>query len=138
MAELTELRYSLDEENYCYDDLAEALCRLDDDGNLVEGAVVYEGDALSPTASYFFSMDRLTEDLGERAYDECGEWAEDFPDTKTVKWNELEAIIKAWLDANVAVHFWTVTASRKIEVTAEMIAEHNAPAAISAATEGAV
>ncbi|MNX74672.1 hypothetical protein D3C86_1061180 [compost metagenome] len=120
----TGLCYSLNEEDYTYDDLHEVLAALDDQGALVEGAVFYEGDANHPTPSSFFHIDHLFDEMGERAGDECGEWADDFPNVGTRERQELEAIINAWIDANVTVSFWTVTSSRKVEVTAEMIAEH--------------
>lgn len=116
--------YSLDEENFTYEDLYEVLAALDDQDALVEGAVFYEGTATHPKPSTFFSVDQLFEGMSESAYDECGEWAEDFPDVSVEKKRELESIIKAWIDANVSLTFWIVRDARKVEVTAEMIAEH--------------
>ena len=124
----SDLCYSTDEENYNYETLGDALDALDGDQGLEEGDVIYEGEALRKAPSYYFDVDGLLEDMGERAHDDAGEWADTFPDLPKDKVAELDAIIKAWLDANLSATFYTVLNTRKVVVTAEMIAEYRGPA----------
>lgn len=124
MSDNTEKCYSINEEDYCYGEMHEALTALEDNDGLVVGAVFHEGDSHKGRPSHYFDIDRALEDMGERAYDMCGEWAEDFPDVSAAKVKELEKLIADWLDANVAVNFYTVENVRPITVTEEMIAEY--------------
>lgn len=117
--------YSINEEEYCYDNLSDALVALEENDGFVAGAVIHEGDAHKEPPSHYFDIDRLFEDMGERACDECGEWAEDFPDVSKEKVKELEKLIADWLDANIAVNFYTVKNVQPIVITEEMIAEHH-------------
>ncbi len=82
---MTEKCYSIDGESFRYDDLAEALVDMDCNGDLIVGAEYESGDAVKQPASSYFDIDRLLEDMGERASDECGEYAEDFPDISDEK-----------------------------------------------------
>lgn len=126
-AEQPELCYSLDEEYFNYTDIEDVLQALGDQDALVEGATFYEGEAHRKAPSYYFDVDSLIESMGERAYDDAGEWADTFPDLPKAKVAELESIVKNWLDANVTHTFYTVLNTRKVTVTAEML-----PAAIAA------
>lgn len=118
--------FSTDGEEYRYAELHEALEAIDTDEGLTEGRVIHQGDAVRKPASYYFSVDRLIDDMGERAYDDAGEYADTFPDLTKEKAAELQAIVETWLDANVDVSFYTVRNTREITVTAEMIQEHKA------------
>lgn len=122
----SSLCYSTDGEGFRYDDLSEVLSALDDEGNLIEGATFHEGEAISKPASYYFSIDALLENMAAAADDEGGEHADGFPDLDASKIAELEAHIKAWLNANVTVNFWTVRNTREVAVTQQMIEEHQA------------
>jgi hypothetical protein len=126
-----DLCYSTDEENYNYETLGEAMDALDGDQGLTEGLVIYEGEAHRNAPSYYFDVDSLIEQMGERACDDAGEWADTFPDLSKEQVAELDSMIKTWLDANVTATFYTVCNTRKLEVTTEMIAEYrgDAPAA---------
>lgn len=124
----SDLCYSTDEESYNYSDLHEVLTALDDQDALEVGSTFYEGEAHRNAPSYYFDVDSMLEDMGERAHDDAGEWADTFPDLPKDKVAELDAIIKAWLDANLSATFYTVLNTRKVVVTAEMIAEYRGPA----------
>ena len=122
-ATTAELVYSLDGENYRFDDLTELLAELEDGGDLGEGKTIHAGTAIRHKASEFFYVDSLVDDMQNRAYDEAGEWAEDFPDISKEQSKELGDLIGAWLDKNVNVNFWTVGDAKEIQITAAMIAE---------------
>lgn len=125
MSETTDkaIAYSLDGENYRFDDLDELLAELEDDGELVVGKTIHAGTAIHHNASEFFDVDSLTESMQDRAYDEAGEWAEDFPDLPKEQRKELSDLVDAWLDKNVKVNFWTVEDAKEITVTETMISE---------------
>jgi hypothetical protein len=131
-----DLCYSLDEETFNYQDLADVLQALDDQGALVEGATFYEGEAVRHAPSYYFDIDSLIEGMGERAYDDAGEYADTFPDLTKEKSVELQTLIETWLDANVEVRFYAVRDTRKATVTADMLAEHRG-ASDASSQEGA-
>jgi hypothetical protein len=69
-------------------------------------------------------VDRVLDDLNDRAYEEAGDTAEDFPDLPKEKQDELAKLVGDWLDANVQLRFWSVENVKPITVTAEMIREH--------------
>lgn len=123
---MTEKVYSRDEEHYF--ELGDLIDMLENDGELLRGTVIYEGDQVQRTASHFLNSiaDTIQEHLADQAYDEAGEFAEDWPDIPLDKRLELNELIGKWLDANVPVHFWTVRNVHQIELTDEWIAENAA------------
>lgn len=119
--------YSTDGENFAHQELHDVLSEMDSDRALEPGMTFHEADAAKELPSTCFDIDRLFEDMGERASDDCGEYAEDFPDVPTEKRAELETLVKDWLDKNLTVDFYTVKNSKEIVLTVEMIAEHHGP-----------
>lgn len=123
---MAEVAYSTDEENYNFESLAEAIESMDDPQ---PGYIVYEGDVVQRPASHYWrgrrGLEWLLENLNEQAYDEAGEFAEDWPGNSITDEGEkaLEVGIKALLDQHIKVSFYTVANVRRIELTAEMIAD---------------
>ncbi len=115
----TFVTYSADGEDFRFQGLGELIDHLEGDEELVPGRVVYVGDAVQSPASSFFDIDRLEEDMAERAYDEAGEHADVFPNFSKEQSAELSALICAWLDQNTQVHFWSVTNVREYALTAD-------------------
>jgi len=115
--------FSTDGEEFRYTELHEALDSIDGDEGLTEGRVIHQADAVRQAASHYFSVDSLLEDIGERAYEDVGEYADTFPDLAKPKVAELQAMVAAWLDANVDISFYSVRNVREITVTADMIKE---------------
>jgi hypothetical protein len=118
--------YSIDEEHYF--DLSDVLDMLQDDARLVPGTIIYEGEQVQRSASDYLHSpaDTIMEQLADAAWDEAGEFAEGWPELSADKKQELGGLIGKWLDANLPVHFWTVRNVRKLELTAEWIAENTA------------
>jgi hypothetical protein len=118
--------YSRNEENYY--ELGDLIDMLESDGELVPGTVIYEGEQVQRTASFFMHgvVDSIAEGLADQAWEEAGEFAEDWPELPLDKKLELGELIGKWLDANVPVTFWTVKNARQIELTEEWIAENTA------------
>lgn len=85
------------------------------------GETYYKGTVRKPKPSSLFNMDRVVEDMQERAYDEYGEWAEDFAVGQSFR--ELELLIEGWLDKNVSVSFFAVEDVEQRKITKEMVEE---------------
>ena len=113
--------YSNDQENY-YREFNDVLNNMEIDGDIRVGMVYWVGDEVNPKPSNFFSVDRLIEDMQERASDECGEWAEDYltdlPDEKIV---ELKTLVSNWINTNAKVSFFTVDNEKEMKLTQEDI-----------------
>ena len=116
--------YSTNREDFNHSTLWDALNELDENSGLRAGVTIYEAEANRRTAGHYFDTDSLFEQMGERAYEHGGEHADDFPDVSPEKEAELKKLVRAWLDANVKVNFYTVSNCREIIVTESMIAEH--------------
>lgn len=76
--------------------------------------------------------DRILEGIGERAYEECGEcaqdWLENLPKEKV---DDLEGMVHAaileWMEKhNELPHFWHVEQVQKHEITPELFAQATA------------
>jgi hypothetical protein len=85
------------------------------------GHTYYKGVVRKPEPSSLFNMDRMVEDMQEQAYDEYGEWAEDFAVRQSFR--ELELLIGDWLDKNVSISFFAVEDVEQREITKEMVEE---------------
>ena len=109
--------YSADEEEFV--DYDTALFRATADPEIKPGDTVtlVEGDEVPADHSQFVNGDRLIEELQERAYDEYGEYAEDYlVDVGDVA--ELEALIVGWLNEHAKPPtFYRVDNMREISVT---------------------
>lgn len=121
-----ETVYSLDGENFRFDDINEALAELEVEGDLVDGHMIEAGTPTRHEASEFFRIDDLIDGLRDRAYEEAGEWADDFPDLSKDQRAELESIISNWLDRSIKVTFWTVNGAKPFEITQALIDSFNA------------
>ena len=97
---------------------------ISDQDNPVEaiGYTYYKGTSYTPKPSSLFNLDRAIENMEESAYDEYGEWSEDF--TSGTDFKELEKLIDNWLDENVKVKFFAVKDIVQKSVTKEMVEEY--------------
>lgn len=118
--------YSLNDEDFIYEDLPDLLHELDASGDLRTGMEYFEADCYKEPASYFFSIEDITENMRSRAWDHAGEYSEGWlDDVPKEKLDELEQVICQWLDANVDVDFWHVGKSVKKHVTMEDVIDVN-------------
>lgn len=104
--------YSLDGEhfNYFLSDIIDEQC-------LKIGATVYIGDVHKPKPSDFFDIEYFLQALGERAYDEHGEFAEGFPNVTKEAEKELKDIVTAWLEKHCEIDFYSVDNMREYVLT---------------------
>lgn len=110
--------WSRDGENYSYQTLGDLLDSHDD---LKPGDTVYVGTPIRPDPTTFIEADDVIATLSDRAYDECGEYAEDFPDVTIEAKAELDALLDEWVHKHCHVTFYSVEDTREYTVTAEDI-----------------
>lgn len=127
-----EIAWSIDEELFNLSSKEEAIDSLfcNDTDDLV-GRTIYFGKAIAPDVSCLVDADDIIEMLGERAYDNYGEWAESFPDLSKndikdkAAIDSLNAYLKAWITENCPVNFWQVENVQKYAITQEDADEHD-------------
>lgn len=113
--------WSLDEENWNCSSLGELIDTYHDD--LTPGRVVYVGDQEAPDTARFFDAEDFAERLGEVAYDNHGECAEDWPDKISDKAKEeFNAFLAAWIAKHCPPRFYSVGHIRTYTITAEDLA----------------
>ncbi len=102
--------YSVDDEQYVgqYSTREKALeGALDDEGGY--GTTIFTAENVPHTFMDFVFLDTLFGDIHERAVDECGDVADDFPGVSKDAEKELENLIEQWASRhNIAVDFWSV------------------------------
>lgn len=131
--EAAETVWSLNGEDFIYDELDDALDALYNLDELAVGRVIEYGTAERPNRDWV-TADDVIEQIGERAYDECGEWAEDFPSVSNEARAELSAFLSAWQATHCTATFWTVRNAKKYAVTAEDITDYYAERPAPAST----
>jgi hypothetical protein len=112
--------WSVDECDFEYETLGDL---LDSNDELGVGDVVYVGTPVRHAPSTFIDdADNIIERMGERAYDEHGEFADDYPDVTDEAKAELTAFLVAWADKHCDVRFYGVEDIREYAITAEDLA----------------
>jgi len=111
--------WSRDEENYSYDSLDELLATHDD---LAEGDTVHFGKGETPDAGSWVDADDIIENLACRAGDDCGEFADDYPDVSKEAKEELQALLEAWARKHCTPTFYMIKDPQPYEITADDIA----------------
>lgn len=126
-----EIVWATDGEAFTSSSKEEAIDNLyfDNPSDLL-GETLYYGNATKPNVSILVDADDVIEMLGERAYDNYGEWAETFPDLSKndikdkAAIDALDAYLKAWITENCPVNFWTVENVQKYTITQEDVDEY--------------
>lgn len=110
--------WSADEEFFNYDSLGELLDTHRDD--LEVGQNVFVGDAVPADAGGFFDADDLLDRLGEVAYDNHGECAEDWPDKVPLEAKkEFDDFLAAWIAKHCPARFYSIENVRPYVLTEE-------------------
>lgn len=88
--------YSRNEEDwYEYEDIIDGIEADYQSGDKVE---IFEGDAVLFTHKEFINVDRIIEDIQEAAYDEIGEWQQDYLDDLAGDKDKMIELNKLLLD----------------------------------------
>lgn len=115
--------YSLDDEEFRFETVGDALDALECAGDLAVGARYYEIDTTPVDLAEYLDAGELLEDAANRAYDDLGECAEDAIDAPQEAVDELDAALKAWAARHLTGRYWRcVGKSRVLLVTAEDVA----------------
>lgn len=129
-----EIVWASDEENFTHDSMYEALenCVGWVNGEAIPpevGTVLYFGEAVAPNVSKLVDSDDIIDMLRDRAYDNYGEWAENFADlSKNDKKDKkaidkLDKFLQKWITENCPVTFYTVKNVQQYVVTHEDVDE---------------
>ena len=94
-------------EEFTFDSLGDLLDSRGDE--LRPGHKVWRGTALPPSLSSLVDTDRVIEDIGERAYDFGGEWADNYPEVTPEHKAKLQALLEQWLAECPSPRFYQVT-----------------------------
>jgi hypothetical protein len=119
--------WSPNDEDYNCESLGEVLDYLGGDEVVQPGRTVYFGEAVEGTYSRVTAADIL-DMIGDRAYDEGGEHAEDFPNVSDEAKAELELFLIQWQTKHCTPTWWTVPKTEQYVITAEDLAENGEPA----------
>jgi hypothetical protein len=110
--------WSNDGEQYNHEskeECIESLWHSCDDG--IVGNKIYYGTASIPVVNNLIDIEDILEMLGERAYDNYGECAEDFPDVSEKSKKLLNNYLKKWIDKYCTITFWTVKGGESYTIT---------------------
>lgn len=115
--------YSINGEDFQEGEASDALQDLYDRCQLEIGTEYRLGVAEKPDPADFFDVSHLIEQMQERAYDEGGEFAEDYlADLTEEQVHELDRVVKAWLTSvSPSVTFFSVKGIQTFSVTQEDI-----------------
>ncbi|ABM37586.1 hypothetical protein [Polaromonas naphthalenivorans] len=107
-------------EDFNYDSLADLLGSNDE---LAVGDTVYVADAVIPDPATYINADDILEQMGERAREDGGEYAEDYPDVSADAKQSLDAFVKGWARKHCTpTNFYKVSKVRDYILTARDLA----------------
>ena len=116
--------WSADEELFNCDSLGEL---LDENDDLEVGASVWKGEKFPINTAGYVDADDVIEMLGERAYDDVGEFAEDWPDVPDEARQELDLLLSEWISKHCIATFYRVRNVVEYKLTAEDFAGRVTP-----------
>ncbi|WP_069705228.1 hypothetical protein [Burkholderia seminalis] len=107
--------WSRNNEDFTWDELDELLDTHDD---LAVGDVVFIGEVAPIQTKHLCDADDVIEMIGERAYDEVGEYADGYPDVVPEARAELDALLAGWIEKHAKPTFYSVVNVRQYVITA--------------------
>jgi hypothetical protein len=99
--------WSIDGEEFNYDSLGDLLDARGDE--VRPGQKVWRGTAKHPSMADLADSERVIEDIGERAHDFGGEYADGFPEVSPEHAAKLQALLEQWLAECPSPRFYQVT-----------------------------
>lgn len=114
--------WSTNNEDFRYSSLEDLIDS--NSGELTVGQTVYVGDGRKPKMSEFCDANDVIELMQNRCYDIGGEYADGFMDDISVEEKqELNELLKNWMEKHVAIDFYTVHDVREYVLTEEDLQE---------------
>jgi len=108
--------WSANEELFNCDSLGEL---LDENDDLEVGATVWKGEKIPIKTAGYVDAGDVIEMLGERAYDDVGEFAEDWPDVPDEARQELDSLLSEWISKHCIATFYRVRNVVEYKLTPE-------------------
>ncbi|HDV6327491.1 TPA: hypothetical protein RJR39_003584 [Burkholderia cenocepacia] len=108
--------WSRNNEDFTCDELDELLDMRDD---LSVGDLVFVGEVAPVQSKRLCDADDVIDMIGERAYDEVGEYADGYPDVTPEARAELDALLAGWIEKHAKPTFYSVINVREHIITAE-------------------
>lgn len=106
--------WSTDEEDFNAGSLGEL---IDMNSELRPGQTVWVGEPSYPESIELFDANDAIEQMGERACDIAGEYADGFPSVTVEQVKELGALIHSWIEKYARPTFYTVKNVRPYVLT---------------------
>lgn len=114
--------WSTNNEDFRYSSLEDLIDS--NSGEFEAGQTVYVGEGRRPKVSEFCDADDVIEMMQNRAYDIGGEYADGFmDDISAEEKQELNDLLKNWMDKHVSIDFYTVHDVREYVLTEEDLQE---------------
>jgi hypothetical protein len=110
--------WSVNEEGFSHDSLAEL---LDNHPKLVAGSRVFVGEAAHPALNRLIDSDDVIDQMGDRADDIAGEYADGYPDVSAEDKAELDTLLAAWIAKSCPPTFYEVKNVRAYVITEQDI-----------------
>jgi hypothetical protein len=122
---MQEQVWSHDGEYFAYDSLGELLDNYGDD--ISYGSSVYVGDKVDAykDSLHLVDADDVVEMISERTWDNFGECAEDYPNVGKEALEELNNMLKGWIEKHCKPSFYWIKNVREYVVTEEDIKNAN-------------
>jgi hypothetical protein len=111
--------WSINEEGFSHDSLAEL---LDNHPELEAGSRVFVGEAAHPALNRLIDSDDVIVQMGDRADDIAGEYADGYPDVSAEDKAELDALLATWIEKACPPTFYEVKNVRAYVITEQDIA----------------
>lgn len=86
--------------------------------DLTVGDVVFVGEVAPIPTKHLCDADDVIDLMGERAYDEVGEYADGYPDVPSEAKAELDALLAGWIEKHAKPTFYSVINVREHVITA--------------------
>lgn len=103
--------WSTNEEEYRWESLSEL---IEENEDIKAGDTIYQGTPDRPNpAGYIYDAGDCLEKMAEQAYDDIGEFAEDYPDPSDESKSLLDSLLKAWAREHCRPHFYKVANVRE-------------------------
>lgn len=102
-------------EDEFFDDLSELIR----DKSLQVGDEVIRAKPIYPKPTDFIDVSGVMEDMEQRAYDECGDFAEGFVDESEEAREELEDLLSYWANRHCVVNFYLTEDEYRYKITEE-------------------
>ncbi|MEN2430893.1 hypothetical protein [Comamonas sp. F1-6] len=109
--------WSTDGEEFTFNSLGDLLDSRGDE--MRPGYKVWRGTAMLPSMESLTDADRVIEDIGERAHDFGGEYAEGYPEVTPEHKAKLQVLLEQWLAECPSPRFYQVTDAKPYVLTAD-------------------